>query len=152
MAGYFFDSSALAKFYHPEIGTPVVDRIIQSVGNKIWISRLTVVEMYSVFAIKVRSQVVSRQDASALLRRFKEELVIRGLGVVEIREAELASAQQLLEKHAFDRRLRSLDAIQLAVALGLESNNMTDHFVSADKALCEVAALDGLSVINPELP
>jgi len=39
LAAYYFDSSALAKFYHPAVGTPAVDRIIQSADNKIRISR-----------------------------------------------------------------------------------------------------------------
>jgi len=55
LAAYFFDSSALAKLYHPEIGTPLVDQIIQSADNAIRISRLTVVEVPSVLAIKVRT-------------------------------------------------------------------------------------------------
>jgi hypothetical protein len=41
LAAYYFDSSALAKFYHPEVGTAAVDRIIQAADNKIRISRLT---------------------------------------------------------------------------------------------------------------
>ncbi len=51
MAAYFLDSSALAKLYHPEIGTPEIDKIIQTPGAQIRISRLTVVEIPSVFAI-----------------------------------------------------------------------------------------------------
>jgi predicted nucleic acid-binding protein len=68
LAGYFFDSSALAKLYHPEVGTPEVDRIVQAPGSRIWISRLSVVELPSVFAIKVRTQFISREDAAMFLR------------------------------------------------------------------------------------
>lgn len=44
MASYFFDSSALAKRYHPG-GTEAVDGILNAAGNEICISRLTVVEL-----------------------------------------------------------------------------------------------------------
>jgi len=46
-------TSALAKFYHAEQGTPDVDLLIGSPSNRTLISELTVVEMCSVFAIKV---------------------------------------------------------------------------------------------------
>lgn len=59
-------------------------------------------------------------------------------------------AEHLIGKHSFTRRLRTLDALQLAVALDLASQTLLDHFVIADRALGEVAALEGLSVIDPE--
>ena len=75
MAAYFFDSSALAKLYHPEVGTPEVDKIFQTPGIQVRISRLTVVEIPSVFAIKVRTQFISREDARLLVRQFHEDIV-----------------------------------------------------------------------------
>lgn len=47
-------------------------------------------------------------------------------------------------------RMRTLDAIQLAVALDLHSHGLRDVFVVADKILAEVAILEGLSIQNPE--
>ena len=75
MAAYFLDSSALAKLYHPEVGTPEVDRIFRTPGIQVRISRLTVVELPSVFAIKVRTQFISREDARLLVRQFQEDIV-----------------------------------------------------------------------------
>ena len=152
MAAYFFDSSALAKLYHPEIGTPKVDEIVQVAGTQVRISRLTVVELPSAFAMKVRTQFISREDARLLLRQFREDIVSRKFDVFAVRELEFALAERLVERYAFDRRLRALDAVQLAVALGLRRQGLVDHFVAADKILCEVAALEGFSVINPEHP
>jgi predicted nucleic acid-binding protein len=57
-------------------------------------------------------------------------------------------AAQLLEKH-FRIRLRTLDALQLAVALALSHQGMIEHFVCADHRLCETAREEGLSVIHP---
>ena len=70
MAGYFFDSSALAKLYHPEVGSAEVFRIFSEPNRRILISRLTPVEMQSVFAIKVRTGVILRQDAELLRQRM----------------------------------------------------------------------------------
>ena len=152
MSAYFFDTSALAKLYHPEVGTPKVVEIAEAAGAQIRISRLTVVELRSVFAIKVRTQVVSREDVSLLLRQFKEDIVARKFHVFAVRESEFALAERLIEKYAFDKRLRTLDALQLAVALGLKNQGLIDHFVAADAALCAIAGLEGFSVLDPEHP
>ncbi len=152
MSAYFFDTSALAKLYHPEVGTPKVVEIIEAVGAQIRISRLTVVELRSVFAIKVRTQVVTQEDVSLLLRQFQEDVVSRKFQIFAVQESEFGLAERLIERYAFSKPLRTLDAVQLAVALGLKSQGLIDHFVAADAALCAVAALEGLSVLDPEHP
>jgi hypothetical protein len=48
-------------------------------------------------------------------------------------------------------QLRTLDALQLAVALRTHRVSPIDHLVAADQRLCDVAVLEGLAVINPEL-
>jgi len=152
LSAYFFDTSALAKLYHPEVGTPKVVEIIEAVGAQIRISRLTVVELRSVFAIKVRTQVVTQEDVSLLLRQFQEDVVSRKFQIFAVQESEFGLAERLIERYAFSKPLRTLDAVQLAVALGLKSQGLIDHFVAADAALCEVATLEGLSVLDPEHP
>ncbi len=152
MTGYFFDTSALAKFYHPEVGTPEIDAIVNSVGAAIRISRLTEVELTSVFAIKVRTQFISRQDARLFVRQFRADVSSRKFEVFGVGDPEFALAERLIEQYAFGLRLRALDAVQLAVGLGLRQQGLVDHFVAADKTLCEVAVLEGFSVFNPEQP
>ena len=132
------------------MGTPTVDQIVRTAGSRVRISRLTVFEMSSVFAVKVRTQFISRDDAGLFLRQFREDIVSRNLEVFAVRDEEFALAQRLVERYAFDRRLRTFDAVQLAVALGLRAQGLIERFVAADKVLCEVAALEGFSVINPE--
>jgi predicted nucleic acid-binding protein len=150
LAGYFFDSSALVKLYHHENGTTVVDQIVNATGNQVRVSRLTVAELTSAFAIKVRTQSITRQDADVFLRQFQGDIAIGKLEVFSIGEGEFAIAEALVERYAFDSRLRPLDALQLAVALELRNQKLVEHFVAADAILCEVAKLEGFSVINPE--
>jgi hypothetical protein len=59
MAADFLDTSALAKHYHPEIGSAEVDRLWTDAGRGLFISRLSVLEMVSVFAAKARAGVIS---------------------------------------------------------------------------------------------
>lgn len=152
MAGFFFDSSALVKLYHPEAGTTAVDQIVGTQGNLIRVSRLTVAELTSAFAIKVRTQSISREDADVFLRQFRGDVNRGKLEVFSIGESEFAMAELLVERYAFEFRLRALDALQLAVASELRSQKLVDTLVAADAILCEVARLEGFSVINPEHP
>jgi hypothetical protein len=50
MPDYFLDTSALAKHYHQEVGTDVIDKVLQSSTSFFFISRLTTLELHSVFA------------------------------------------------------------------------------------------------------
>ena len=150
MAGHFFDSSALVKLYHREAGTPTVDLIVNAANNQIRISRLTVAELTSAFAIKVRTVSINREDADLFLRQFRKDAATGKLEVFSIGESEFTTAELLVERYAFTSRLRALDALQLAVALELRNQKLVDHFVAADAILCEVASLEGFSVINPD--
>ena len=152
MAGYFFDSSALVKLYHVEAGTPTVDQIVQASDNRVRISRLTGAELTSAFAIKIRTQAIRREDADLFLRQFHTDIAAGKLEVFSITESDFAMAEVLVGRYAFDLRLRALDALQLAVALELRNQKLVDHFVAADRILCEVARREGLPVINPEHP
>jgi predicted nucleic acid-binding protein len=151
LPGHFFDSSALVKRYHPEIGTPRVDQVVNSAGNTIVISRLTPVELISALAIKVRTKSIAQQEADLFLSRFRSDIAVGRLEVFSIAHSEFANAEILVERYAFSLRLRALDALQLAVALALRREQLVDHFVAADKTLCEVAEREGFAVINPEL-
>jgi len=150
LAGHFFDSRALVKLYHPEAGTPAVDQIVNAAGNLVRISRLTLAELTSAFAIKVRTQSINRQDTDLFLNQFRRGAASGKLEVFSIGEPEFAMAELLVERYAFNLRLRALDALQLAVALELRNQQLVDYFVAADTILCDVAGLEGFSVINPE--
>lgn len=83
---------------------------------------------------------------------FFAGVLARRFSVLPILDPEFALADALLEKYAFDQRLRALDAVQIATALRLQTHRPIDYFVAADKVLCEVAGLEGFATLNPELP
>ena len=68
------------------------------------------------------------------------------------RALQFQPAQQLLIRHATTRNLRTLDVLQLAVALAVHAITPLDDFICADANLCLVASAEGLTVINPEVP
>jgi predicted nucleic acid-binding protein len=149
LATYFFDSSALAKRYHPEAGSVPVMTVFREPDCRIIVSRLTVVEMRSMFAGKVRMGVLTPVQANELVEHFKADVAARRIEVFVVTEFNCRRAESLIARHGFEHRLRSLDALQLAVALDLRDQSIGRTMVATDKTLCDVAALEGLSVLNP---
>ncbi len=90
-------------------------------------------------------------DFGYLQRRFRADVRQRLLRPVRMLNAHFTSAGDLIGSHGLTRQLRALDAIQLAVGLRTHQATPIDHFVCADQRLCDVALLEGLAVINPEL-
>jgi predicted nucleic acid-binding protein len=151
MARYFLDSSALIKYYHNEPGSPEVQRILGEAGSEHLIARLTWVEILSGLAKKVRMGVVPAADYGQLERRFRADIRQHLLRPMRMLNAHFATSGDLIGTHGLSRQLRTLDALQLAVALGVHQVTPLDHFVCADQRLCDVASLEGLAVVNPEL-
>ena len=151
MARYFFDTSAIVKYYHTEPGTAEVSRIFAEPDRKIAISSIGFAEIQSAIAIKVRSGSLDPKHAGIQRARLMLDVAAGEIEVYRLSDQHLEAAELLIGRHSFTRRLRTLDALQLAVALDLSRQNLLDHFVVADQALAEIASLEGLAVINPEL-
>ena len=61
MSNYFFDTSALVKIYHKEVGTELVEEIYENPENTIYISHLTKVELISALCKKYRTNDISHE-------------------------------------------------------------------------------------------
>jgi predicted nucleic acid-binding protein len=151
MRRYFFDTSALVKRYHAETGTPEVQRLFAVPSAECIISRLATVEMVSGFAGEVRTGVFSSAAFPRLRSQFLADVKRRVVRPVRILNAHYVLAYDLISKHGMSRQLRTLDAVHLAVALRLHQALPIDQFICADQRLCDIAVLEGLAVINPEL-
>ncbi|WP_165066049.1 type II toxin-antitoxin system VapC family toxin [Paludisphaera rhizosphaerae] len=150
MPHYFFDTSALVKHYHAEAGSLEVSKIVDDPKSINSIARLTLAEMVSVFARKVRTGEIRDPDFDLLKLRFFADVAHRLIVPVRILNGHFEAAGSLISKHGRTRQLHTLDALQLAVALSIQFPSPVDHFVSADQRLLEIAARQGLSCINPE--
>lgn len=152
MADHFFDTSAAVKHYWAEPGTARVDALLADAGSRHFLSSLGVVELHSVFARLVRTGHITAAEFALVRGRFLADVTSGLWQVVEVTAADLQQAQQLLVRHGPIRSLRILDAIQLAVALALHAVTPLDDFVCADANLGAVAAAEGLTLLNPEIP
>ncbi len=153
MPNYFLDTSAVAKLYHQEAGSEYVDRILRESGSRSLVSRLSIVEMESVLAIKVRTGEIDQQDVEILRRCLRADLSQQRLLVgPPIRSHHYQTARSLLVRYGVAEGLRTLDALQLAIALDLQQVGLITVVVAADHRLCRVASLAGCSAVNPEKP
>jgi predicted nucleic acid-binding protein len=144
---YFFDTSALLKLYHPEAGTRRVEAIFRHKETRLVVSRLAVVEMESAFSKKVRTGVISADERRRISAKFYLDLGSR-ITVIAMTEVHFSRARLLLLHDGSGIGLRTLDALQLAVASEPQERRSIDALVSSDTILAEVAQTQGLAVIN----
>lgn len=147
---FFLDTSALVKLYHQEIGTEQVEAIFQQEENRLLISELAIVKLYSMFARKVRTEEISLQAQKEAQQNFEEDRVQRFV-VHPLGSAIIQRAKELIQNHGNTKALRSLDSLQLGTCLAVRTGNDLT-FVCADTRLLDVARLEGLHVLNPEAP
>jgi predicted nucleic acid-binding protein len=152
MADLYWDTSALVKHYHPELGTAEVDRLLGSKADDHITSRLTVTETFSVFAGKIRSGLITRADFDSLCRRFLADTKRRAFSVARLLVGHFRSAERLLQQYGPipGQGIRTLDCIHLATAIDLRNRGKVSVVVSSDLRLTTVAKLEGFAVIDPE--
>jgi uncharacterized protein len=146
----FFDSSAIVKRYLIETGTAWVNGITDlAAGNKIFLARITLVEVVSAITRKSRSSGISAAGASKAITDFRDDFGNEYL-VIELTPSLIERAADLAEGHA----LRAYDAVQLAAALQIDveitaAGASPIIMVSADGALNTAALAEGLAVDDP---
>ena len=84
---------------------------------QLYISRLAAVEYRSALAKKVRSNQLTETAYQHLCILFEADIAQRIIRVGRVRESHFQRASTLIEKYALTQNLRTLDAIQLSVAL-----------------------------------
>jgi len=150
VVAYFFDSSAIVKRYLIETGTAWVGSITDlAAGNKVYLARVTLVEVISAITRKVRASGLSATGANKAIADFRDDFG-NEYSVIELTPRLIEQASNLAEAHA----LRAYDAVQLAAALEINGNMRLAGapaitLVSADGALNTAALAEGLAVDDP---
>jgi predicted nucleic acid-binding protein len=149
----FLDTSALAKLYHQEAGSQYVERLVERPGSMVVVSRLSLIEIESVIAIKVRTGELDAAGQDLSRRRFRADISQGRIRIgPPIEERHYQSALRLLVRYGVTMSLRTLDAVQLAVALDLQQAGLISVMVAADRRLCRVAEACGCSTADPGDP
>jgi predicted nucleic acid-binding protein len=152
VAVYLLDANALVKHYHPEVGTMAVDQLFEEIEARRLIARLTVVEVHAALGRKVREGVLSASELAEVYGRLFADITRRRLQVIRMTDEHYRTAERLVCTYGpvvGEPRLRTLDALQLAVALDVHQRQPLDGFVVADDDLAAVAQREQLPVRNP---
>jgi len=150
MSAYFFDSSGLVKRYSKETGTAWVVGLFKPVkAVRVYVARITYVEVISALARKERDGKISSPAEIKALGRFRRAFHGK-FRPVEITGSLIDAAADLARRH----KLRGYDAVQLAAALQVHRRRASLNlspliFVSADNDLNAAATVEGLTVENP---
>jgi len=156
MPTYFFDASALVKYYILEPGSTWVRALVgvRTPGdglpiNPMLISDASITECAAAFAVLWRVNRISRSTRDGAYRAFMKHIAVGRLRTVSVSTADFQLAADLTQKHP----LKAYDAVQLAVALrqkrALAIAQWSLIFVSGDKILLTAAQAEGLVTDNP---
>ena len=155
MALYYFDASALVKYYVTEPGSTWVRQIINEQDPEtdqprhiILLAEITRVETAAGLAVIERVGRIGKAVRDRAYRRFMSQFTHR-YAIIPLTSEDLATAAYLTQQHP----LKAYDAVQLAVALRYH-RLLTDYqhsyiFVSGDDPLIKAARAEGLSTDNP---
>jgi hypothetical protein len=155
MALYYFDASALVKYYVTEPGSTWVRYLVEDWDTRtarwahtIFAAEITRVEVAAGLAVIERTGRIRRAQRDREYRRFASQFVYR-YTVIPLTTADLEYAADLTLHHP----LKAYDAVQLAVALRyasiLAALGLPLTFVSGDATLLAAAQAEGLPTENP---
>ena len=150
MSAYFCDSSAIVKRYVVETGSDWISAVTDpAVGNRIYVARITLVEVVSAISRRERGGHILAADADKSRANFEKDFSIQ-FRKVEITEDLTEIAAQLAKNY----NLRGYDAVQLSAALETEKERISSGLspltlLSADIDLNAAAENEGLAVDDP---
>lgn len=155
MAIYYFDSSALVKYYVTELGSAWVHQLIDAHNTKesqyehiILVAEITRVETAAGLAIiervgRIRRK-VREQEYLRVIHQFANRYML-----LSVTKVDYERASDLTQRHP----LKAYDAVQVAVALRYQQElsllNQTLVFISGDKKVNAAAQAEGLIVDDP---
>jgi len=142
---YFFDTSALVKYYHHESGSEAVAGIIDLSENDVWILDIARVEFLSALHRRFRDRELSENELNDAIDGFVESLA--AFHIEETGASVIQEAENLIKQYGKTDGLRTLDALHLAAFNLLAGDSWV--FVSSDNRLCSVVEKLGYATINP---
>ena len=129
----FFDSSAYAKRYVEEPGSPAVDKLCMA-ATELALSIVCIPEIISAFNRRVRERVLSPRHYEEAKERLFED--VRDIVIINLTSPVISTCTAVLERSP----IRAMDALHVACAVQWDA----ELFVSADKRQISAAKKAGL--------
>lgn len=147
MLYFCLDASAAARLYFRDVGSQNLTQITDYPDSHFIAPSLVKVETVSAWLQAVDEGVITEEDYHALRRAFEDDEQNSRVAIVELDEAVILTAQQLLERYrpmpGGRRKLKGADSIYLATAVHLahllKPLNGRIILVTSDQALYQAA-------------
>jgi len=143
---FFFDTSALVKFFCVENGTELVTQIMEYADSEIWISDLARLEFTSALYRRHRNKTLDEIKLHVATTYFEKQLDC--FNIEPMNQLVIDEAGLLLKKYGKEHGLRTLDALHLGTYSLISEQGWC--FVTSDAALADVANLAGFLSLNPQ--
>ena len=141
MALSYIDTSALAKWYLPEIGSEAFSEWMQGQEDTC-ISSLTITEFRCLLARRRRMKMLSALEAQQLYAMFKQDIEDVHLIHYPVENRHILNASLMIESLP-SVPLRTLDALHLTIA-----NDIPVKIIAtADKVMAQSAQLLGFEIV-----
>ncbi len=149
---FYWDASALAKRYAPEIGTALVNALFFKVSRmRMLCLSVGTGEVISVLVRKKNAGLIPEAPFAQALIDFRAEVISStDFRLVAVDDSLIFASHSLIERHS----LNATDALVLRSALDLatiQRQNSDDVvLLAADRRLLSTARAEGLQALNPE--
>ena len=137
----FLDTSSLIKLYHNEIGTDLLDKILEDhVVDEIFLSDIAKVEFTSAIWKKVRTKDLTPDEATDIINSFCDDY--DKYTFIDLDSELISISRDLVIKYGL-KGLRTLDSFQLASIIEVKSG--LSFAVTADDLLKSLIELEGIN-------
>jgi len=140
----FLDSSALVKRYHEEEGSDSVRELFEA-DERSWISELSLIEVISAFAKKVREGAIDKEDFPTIRDSFIADVAIGNFRICPLSEADMGFAQNILSTIGLESSVRTLDALIVSSAHRILSGKTDPVLWTFDAHMKTTAEASGLT-------
>ena len=150
MSAYLLDTNALIYYYEGDPLGRMLETLLRTPTNRIYVTSLTLVEIRSALAKRVRSTDLSHIGYQLVMRGFLRDISSIGrFRIHPLRRNFVDPCVRLLEEYALRQGfgLRSLDCLHLQAGLDLQQREPELRLVTADGALANVAKLAGVPTL-----
>jgi predicted nucleic acid-binding protein len=156
MAIYFFDASAIVKYFHSESGSEWTRGIVDARNSdengrehEVLVAGISIAEVAAAFAILERNQRIGRRLQETLYDAFLDA-IMSDFQIVLSDIGTFFRAAELTQKYP----LKGYDAVQLAAATEARDRLLAQEleltFVAGDAQLLRAAQSEGMRVENPD--
>ena len=141
MTSLFVDTSALVKYYYPEVGSERVETILLK-SKKVYLCQIAVTEFASALMKKMRTGTLGKEKQVILWNVFLDDIKAEQMELIHLDDRHYLKAADIIRDYGQKEGIRTLDSLQLVAALDVPDAK----FIAADKFLSRLANKMGLNV------